>query len=195
MSFTQDVLSSLINWFGEGVPIDDHHCFALAWANFGERRDPIEYNNQEGFEKVFEALKGIDDACNTSALIVIPWTWPLYCKCYKDKSPQELMAFLAPIYNNFNRPQPKVYLEKANVVQAKTWVTSSNKASNDLITDGNLVNGFEHPIVVIFNAKGQFEHNLAMRSTGIVLVVDIPYKPWSRKCFHPSGIPDDDHYN
>merc|ERR1719219_1480398 len=136
----------------------------------------LEANNyQDGFEKVFEALKGIDDACNTSALIVIPWTDPHYCKCYKDKSPQELKAFLAPIYTNFNRPQPKVYLEKANVDQAKTWVTSSNKA-NDLITDPLLVNGFEHPIVVIFNRKGKFEHNLAMRSTGIVVMVDIPYK-------------------
>ena len=104
------------------------------------------------------------------------------------------MAFLAPIYNNFNRPQPKVYLEKANVDQAKTWVTSSNKA-NDLITDNQLVNGFEHPIVVIFNRKGSFEHNLAMRSTGIVVVVDIPYKPWCKTCFHPSGNPDDAHYN
>ena len=24
--------------------------------------------------------------------------------------------------------------------------------------------------------------------------VDIPYDPWSKKCFHPSGNPDDDHY-
>jgi len=151
-------------------------------------------NYQDGFEKVFEALKRIDDACNTSALIVIPWTRPYFCKCYKDKSPQELMAFLAPIYNNFNRPQPIVYLEKANINQAKTWVTSSNKA-NDLITDGNLVNGFEHPIVVIFNRKGYFEHNFVMRSTGIVVVVDIPYDPWKTKCFHPSGNPDKYHYD
>ena len=34
------------------MPIDDHHCVALAWANFGERGDPIEYNNQEGFERI-----------------------------------------------------------------------------------------------------------------------------------------------
>ena len=41
--------SSFTRWV---VPIDDHHCVALAWANFGERGDPIEYNNQEGFEKI-----------------------------------------------------------------------------------------------------------------------------------------------
>ena len=104
------------------------------------------------------------------------------------------MAFITPIYKKFNRPQPNVYLEKANVDQAKTWVTSSNKA-NDLITDRYLVNGFEHPIVVIFNQIGYFEHNLAMRATGIVVVVDIPFIPWRKKCFHPTGNPDDDHYD
>ncbi|MDA9663899.1 aromatic ring-hydroxylating dioxygenase subunit alpha [Candidatus Pelagibacter sp.] len=41
--------SSFTRWV---VPIDDHHCAALAWANFGERGDPLEYNNQEGFEKI-----------------------------------------------------------------------------------------------------------------------------------------------
>jgi len=41
--------SSFTRWV---VPIDDHHCVALAWANFGDRGDPIEYNNQEGFERI-----------------------------------------------------------------------------------------------------------------------------------------------
>ena len=41
--------SSFTRWV---VPIDDHHCVALAWANFGDRGDPMEYNNQEGFEKI-----------------------------------------------------------------------------------------------------------------------------------------------
>ena len=41
--------SSFTRWV---VPIDDHHCVALAWANFGERGDPIEHNNQVGFERI-----------------------------------------------------------------------------------------------------------------------------------------------
>ncbi len=41
--------SSFTRWV---VPIDDHHCVALAWANFGERGDPIEYDNQEGYERI-----------------------------------------------------------------------------------------------------------------------------------------------
>ena len=41
--------SSFTRWV---VPVDDHHCVALAWANFGERGDPIEYDNQEGYERI-----------------------------------------------------------------------------------------------------------------------------------------------
>jgi len=41
--------SSFTRWV---VPVDDHHCIALAWANFGERGDPIEFNSQEGCERI-----------------------------------------------------------------------------------------------------------------------------------------------
>jgi len=41
--------SSFTRWV---VPVDDHHCVALAWGNFGERGDPIKYNNKEGCEKI-----------------------------------------------------------------------------------------------------------------------------------------------
>jgi hypothetical protein len=41
--------SSFTRWV---VPVDDYHCVALAWANFGKRGDPIEYNNQEGCERI-----------------------------------------------------------------------------------------------------------------------------------------------
>ena len=34
------------------VPVDDNHCIALAWGNFGERGDPIEYNTKEGCERI-----------------------------------------------------------------------------------------------------------------------------------------------
>ena len=41
--------SSFTRWV---VPIDDTHSMSLAWANFGERGDPIEYNNKEGCELI-----------------------------------------------------------------------------------------------------------------------------------------------
>ena len=48
--------SSFTRWV---VPIDDHNCMAIAWANFGERGDPIEYDNKEGYERI-EAGETVD---------------------------------------------------------------------------------------------------------------------------------------
>ena len=41
--------SSFTRWV---VPVDDTHSMSLAWANFGERGDPIEYNTKEGCELI-----------------------------------------------------------------------------------------------------------------------------------------------
>ena len=41
--------SSFTRWV---VPIDDTHSMSIAWANFGERGDPIEYNTKEGCELI-----------------------------------------------------------------------------------------------------------------------------------------------
>ena len=41
--------SSFTRWV---VPLDNTHSMALAWGNFGERGDPLEYNNQEGCELI-----------------------------------------------------------------------------------------------------------------------------------------------
>ena len=48
--------SSFTRWV---VPVDDHHCVAIAWANFGDRGDPIEHDNKEGYERI-EAGEIID---------------------------------------------------------------------------------------------------------------------------------------
>ena len=41
--------SSFTRWV---VPVDDEHCMTLAWANFGERGDPPEYNSKDGCELI-----------------------------------------------------------------------------------------------------------------------------------------------
>ena len=52
--------SSFTRWV---VPVDDTHSVALAWGNFGERGDPIKYNNKEGCERI-EAGEVIDRPWN-----------------------------------------------------------------------------------------------------------------------------------
>ena len=34
------------------VPVDDEHCIAYAWGNFGERGDPHKYNTPEGMQLI-----------------------------------------------------------------------------------------------------------------------------------------------
>ncbi len=34
------------------VPVDDEHCIAYAWGNFGERGDPHEWNTPEGMQLI-----------------------------------------------------------------------------------------------------------------------------------------------
>ncbi|MEJ2178663.1 MAG: aromatic ring-hydroxylating dioxygenase subunit alpha [Gammaproteobacteria bacterium] len=34
------------------VPLDDEHCIAYAWGNFGDRGDPPEYNTPEGMQLI-----------------------------------------------------------------------------------------------------------------------------------------------
>lgn len=34
------------------VPVDDEHCIAYAWGNFGDRGDPLEYNTPEGMQLI-----------------------------------------------------------------------------------------------------------------------------------------------
>ena len=41
--------SSFTRWV---VPIDNTHSMSLAWGNFGERGDPLKYNNKEGCELI-----------------------------------------------------------------------------------------------------------------------------------------------
>ena len=41
--------SSFTRWV---VPVDDNHCVALAWGNFGKRGDPNKYNSKEGCERI-----------------------------------------------------------------------------------------------------------------------------------------------
>ena len=129
-------------------------------------------NYMNGFEQVFDILSK-RNYCTAQALIVIPWTesYPVTesvsrCECYRNGSIQEFENHVSGIYHCSRRQLPTVYLDEIHADAAKNWVVSRPKP-NDIITDYISVGGFEHPIVVIFNPDGHFEHSLAMRSTGM----------------------------
>ena len=54
-----------------------------------------------------------------------------------------------------------------------------------MITDYEVVNGFEHDVVIIVQKLDQntFEHNMVMRSIALPIIVKIPTQQWSEKCF------------
>ena len=153
-------------------------------------------NYTEGFKKVFQALS--DGNYFESALFVLPRN--LFgtsilggsdnsnCKCYKEDLQlgfdftQQIMDYIDRIYQQIQRSQPAFYLCQSNFTQAFNWVSSATK-TNDMITNYFLVNGYEHSIVVVFNRDGRFEHNLAMRSTGLLVIVNLPFTPWIHICF------------
>ena len=92
------------------------------------------------------------------------------------------MNHINGIYQQAQRSQPIIYLDQSKATQAFDWVTSISK-TNDMITNSLLVNGYEHPIVVVFNCGGCFEHNLAMRSTGLLVTVSLDSDKLYSLCF------------
>ena len=73
--------------------------------------------------------------------------------------------------------QPVVYLEEHDSSVAKDWVKNPN--DRDMITDYEVVNGFEHDVVIIVQKLDQntFEHNMVMRSIALPIIVKIPIQP------------------
>ena len=54
-----------------------------------------------------------------------------------------------------------------------------------MITDYEVVNGFEHDVVIVFQMDDEntFEHNMVMRSIALPIIVKLPEEQWAEKCF------------
>ena len=153
----------------------------------------MEANNYaDGFSKAFEKVREYSNNAdeNFSALIVLPWlncSTFYWCQCYDDQAeerPRKFKSYVNDIYQQFNRKLPIFYLDKEENDEAKKWVFTSNKHM-DLITDYEMVNGFEHDVVIIIQRQDSntFEHNLVMRSMVIPIIVKLPWYQWRDKCF------------
>ena len=161
----------------------------------------VEANSyQEAFYKAFRSINDQFASFNyqskineQAALIVISWD-NSSCKCDPKKSMVEFEAFITRIYNAYidKRPQPTLCLDESNSEDVKGWL--ENPRVNDLITTFGVINsmerphGIEHNVVVIFNEKGFFQHNLPFQSTGIFISVNVPENPWRMpNCCNSSG--------
>ena len=110
------------------------------------------------------------------------------CQCYNDQTTKkaQLNNYITPIFHQRNRPQPIQYLFKNikdDQYEAEKWVLNSKDA--DLITFDTMANGFEHNLVVVFQSQDSqfFDINACMRSTGMLIIVQLPEIKVRHLCF------------
>merc|ERR1711974_89550 len=110
------------------------------------------------------------------------------CQCYDDQTTKKAQVnnYLTPIFSQKNRPQPIQYLfpnEKNDLDETEKRVLNSK--DKDLITFDQMAWGFEHNLVVVFQEQDSqyFRINECMRSTGMLIVVQIPTQQLENICF------------
>ena len=108
------------------------------------------------------------------------------CQCYGgDNLASNYVLFKNYINTIFhqrnNRPQPIQYWGSSKA-KAKDWILKSK--DNDLITQINMAFGFEHNVVVVFQSQDphHFDINSCMRSTAMLIVVNMPVQQLNNLC-------------
>ena len=161
-------------------------------TNMTRSFDPSNYvfetdNYTNGLRKALTALLRISET--RSALIVIPWlkcSTDKWCrKCYGDQNNKisQFKKHIYDLYQQLGRQDPIVYFSRNELPEANDWVKNPN--AKDMVTDYEVVNGFEHDVVIIVQKLDQntFEHNMVMRSITLPIIVKISSEQWSEKCF------------
>ena len=77
------------------------------------------------------------------------------------------------------------YWEDPGFEKVKDWIIDTK--GRDLIVDYEFFHGHEHNVVVVFQEdnKNLFEHNMCMRATYFLIVVNIPKCQFESFCFCP----------
>ena len=81
------------------------------------------------------------------------------------------------------RPKPILYWTEENEIESKNWI--QNSKDRDLITASRVAYGFEHNVIVVIqeNDPQNFDINISMRSTAMLVVVNIPKEQLNNLCF------------
>ena len=145
-------------------------------------------NYSDGLKQALSALECLSKT--QPALIVIPWlkcSTDMWCQsCYHDQCVKiiQFKKHINDLYSQINRQEPVIYFNNADSDEAKAWVENPNER-RDMVTDYEVVNGFEHDVVIIVQKLDQntFEHNMVMRSITLPIIVKISSEQWSEKCF------------
>ena len=84
------------------------------------------------------------------------------------------------------RPKPILYWTEVNELESKSWILNNkSKRDRDLITPSRTAYGFENNVIVVIqeNEPQNFDINMSMRSTAMLVVVNMPEEQLNNLCF------------
>ena len=98
---------------------------------------------------------------------------------------QEYLRFIEEIYTKLGRTNELIQNIKQELVNLNSRSWLENPIGNDILVGMNNIDGFSSDILVVFqdDDPNRFEHNVCMRAKIFLIVVYIPYKPFSEFCF------------
>ena len=147
-------------------------------------------NYGDGFKRVLDALdQTFSDYI--PALFLFSYTTNgdvkvFNCQCYDGDNLASNFVLLKNYINTIfhqrnNRPKPIQYWGSSKD-KAKDWILKSK--DNDLITQISWAFGFEHNVVVVFQSQNpqHFDINSCMRSTAMLIVVNLPVQQLNNLC-------------
>ena len=149
-------------------------------------------NYSEGFAKTLEGLDQVFGEFRSAMFLLSNTTTSNItskCQCYDDQTsnrPAQLKNYITSIFPQKNRPEPIQYLftnKKDDQDETEKWVLNSK--DKDLVTFNGMAYGFEHNLVVVFQVQASkyFLINECMRSTGMLIIVQLPAQKLVNLCF------------
>ena len=149
-------------------------------------------NFRKGFESALQILQKF--CGNQPAMFVIDTVQTgsgKFCtNCYDNDAlqnggDQEYLRFIKEIYTKFRRTNQLIQNIKQELVNLNSRSWLENPIGNDILVGMNNIDGFSSDILVVFqdDDPNRFEHNVCMRAKIFLIVVYIPYKPFSEFCF------------
>ena len=155
-------------------------------------KEVFAYNFRKGFESALQILQKF--CANQPAMFVIDTVQTgsgKFCtNCYdndalKNGGDQKYLRFIEEIYTKFRRTNQLIQNIKQELVNLNSRSWLENPIGNDILVGMNNIDGFSSDILVVFqdDDPNRFEHNVCMRAKIFLIVVYIPYKPFSEFCF------------
>ena len=114
------------------------------------------------------------------------------CGCYNSQMKpcyplsKQFENHIEKVFAEMRRPKPILYWTEVNELESKSWILNNkSKKDRDLITPSRTAYGFENNVIVVIqeNEPQNFDINMSMRSTAMLVVVNMPKEQLNNLCF------------